>query len=332
MAQTRGYTRASALGPISGFVEDRGGRIARVFERVDLPLGILDAPDMPLPLAEQFKVLHSAGREIGDPYFGARLGRLVRIEKLSAFGRWVSLSPTLGSAIDRSNRGLNRFLQTGTRLRLVSGNGVSRWSIEFLDPGYEGRFQNELLGVSYLIDTLRCFLGRSWVPDLVRVTGTRSNQAAALEQIFCAPVLAGSAVPAIEFRTALLATARPGDGGGWQAFTSSEERIPDAAPESEVVALIGLAMLEGYPKIDWIASKLGMTRRTLQRRLGEQGLTFSELLDEQMRNRAVRLLQQQGLSVTDVAYKLGYSDPAHFSRAFAKWSGMPPRAFRGHVA
>jgi AraC-like DNA-binding protein len=332
MGRQRGFTRASALGPISDFVDHQGGLITRVFERVDLPLGILDTPDLPLPLSEQFKVLQSAGRETGDSYFGARLGRLVRIENLSAFGKWVSEAPTVGAAIDRSNRGLNRYLQTGTRLELQQFGDLSRWSIEFLDPGFEGRFQNELLGVSYLIDVFRCFLGRTWVPDLVRVTGTRSGQAAILERIFDAPVLAGNLVSAIDFPTKLLAARKPAPAElsrGAQRFSSSEQQIPDGAdPSSEVSAMISVAMIEGYPRIDWVASKLGLTRRTLQRQLDRYGTTFSALLEERMQHQAALLLRDHERPITDIALELGYSELAHFSRAFAKWSGVSPKAYR----
>ncbi|WP_162901327.1 AraC family transcriptional regulator [Breoghania sp. L-A4] len=303
-----------------------------MFDRVDLPVGILDTPDLPLPLSEQFKVLQSAGRETGDPYFGARLGRLVRIENLSAFGKWVSEAPTAAAAIDRSNRGLNRYLQTGTNLLLETDGDRARWSIEFLDPGFEGRFQNELLGVSYLIDVVRCFLGRTWTPDLVRVTGTRHGQAAVLEHIFEAPVLAGSRVPTIEFPARLLGThkaaswALPHDD---QSFSCEERQIPNTAdPSSEVSAMISIAMLNSYPRIDWVARKLGLTRRTLQRRLGTHGTTFSRLLDEQLQEKAARMLQDRDRQITDIALELGYSELAHFSRAFAKWSGVSPALYR----
>jgi AraC-like DNA-binding protein len=336
MGRERGFTRASALGPISEFVAEQGGLITRVFNRVDLPLGILETPDLPLPLSEQFRVLQSAARETGDPYFGARLGRLVRIENLSAFGKWVSEAPTVGAAIDRSNRGLNRFLQTGTNLRLCENNGLSRWSIEFLDPGFEGRFQNELLGVSYLIDVLRCFLGRSWAPDLIRVTGTRAGQAPILERIFNAPVMAGNHVSSIEFKTALLSAGRTEatDLSGFsQAVIDAERRIPSSGDlHGAVSAMISVAMVEGYPKIDWVASKLGMTRRTLQRRLGEKGDTFSRLLDDMLKERASVLLAARKRPITDIAFELGYSDPAHFSRAFTRWTGVPPSEFQSRHA
>ncbi len=328
----RGFTRASALGPIADFVEQRGGNINRVFQRVDMPVGILETPDLAVPLQEQFRVLRSAGREIADPFLGARLGRLVRIENLSAFGRWVSQAHTLLDAIDRSNRGLNLYLQTGTTLKLSRQQGVACWSIEFHDRGYEGRFQNELLGVSYLIDVVRCFAGRGWAPDLIRVTGTGSNQATALENIFEAPVLAGNRVSSIEFDASLLnvgnASCRPG------AFATSlnepaSEKIPPEQDEIEAItALVSVAMVDGYPRIDWIASKMGMTRRTLQRKISDHGTTFSRLLADQLRSRATALLAGDESSITEIAFQLGYGDAAHFSRAFSRWTGMSPREYQ----
>jgi len=328
----RGFTRASALGPIADFVEQRGGNINRVFERVDMPVGILETPDLAVPLQEQFRLLHSAGREIADQFLGARLGRLVRIENLSAFGRWVSRAYTLLDAIDRSNRGLNLYLQTGTTLTLSRQQGIARWAIEFHDPGYEGRFQNELLGVSYLIDVVRCFARRGWSPDLIRVTGTGSNQAIALEEIFEAPVLAGNKVSSIEFDAALL---KVGNASYWPETCSTyriEQAVEKIPPEHDeykaAVALMSVALLDGFPRIDWVASKMGMTRRTLQRKISDHGTTFSRLLADQLRDRASFLLVSEKTSITDVAFQLGYDDAAHFSRAFSRWTGMSPREYQ----
>ncbi len=321
-----GYTRASALGPISDFVETRGGSIERVFNRVDLPLELLNTPDIPLPLREQFKVLSEAGREIGDPFFGAALGRHVRMERLSAFGAWVSSAPTLAGAIDRSHRGLNRYLQTATVLQFQTFETRACWSIEFLDPGGDGRFQNELLGVSYLIDGVRNYAGRSWSPTLVRSTCVGTAQAAALEKVFKAPVLHGASASAIEFDITLLSA------------TARQQANPDFALEppiplvsgyrEDVAALLSIALLEGYPKIDWIASKLNTSRRSLQRLLDAEGCSFSIVLEGLLKDRATTLLESTDRDLTDIALLLGYSDPAHFSRAFRRWTGVAPSSYR----
>lgn len=322
----KGYTRASALGPIADFVETRGGSIARIFRRVDLPLSTLDSPDLPLPLNEQFKVLSEAGREIGDPYFGASLGRLVSMQKLSAFGTWVCGAPTLAGSINRSERGLNRFLQTATNLQLRVSGTTARWSIEFLDKGHDGRFQNELLGVSYLIDGIRHYAGSRWSPMLIRSTCVGAEQARALERIFEAPVLHDAPVSSVEFDVALLAA------------TGKRERSPDFDTEptippapgirEDVAALSAIALLEGHPKIDWVAQKLDTSRRSLQRSLEAEGCSFSDVLDGLLKERAILLLRSTDRSVTDIALRLGYSDAAHFSRAFRRWTGTTPLRYR----
>ena len=326
----KGYTRASALGPISDFVNARGGSIERVFRRVDLPLSILDNPDLPLPLSEQFDVLSEAGRETGDPFFGASLGRLVSMKKLSAFGAWVSAAPTLAGSIDRSERGLNRFLQTATDLQLRVRGRTARWSIEFLDKGHDGRFQNELLGVSYLIDGIRQYAGGRWSPTLIRSTCVGADQARALERIFEAPVLHDAPVSSVEFDVALLAaTGTPERSPDFKA----EPTIPPAtAFHEEVAALSAIALLEGKPKIDWVARKLDTSRRSLQRHLASEGSSFSDVLEGLLKDRAVYLLRSTDRSVTDIALRLGYSDAAHFSRAFRRWTGMAPLRYRNGCA
>lgn len=331
MAQRqKGFTRASALGPIADFVDNQGGSIARVLNDVDLPHAILETPDMPVPLPEQFRLLARAARETGDAHFGARLGQNVRIENLSAFGQWVSEAPNAGGAIERSNRGLNVFLQTGTNLKLERAGGRARWSIEFLDPGTDGRYQNELLGLSYLTDVVRSFIGPGWTPDLVRTTTTRPGQRGALEQIFAANVSNGHRVSSIEFPSAYLASCNRyrAAANGTVRF-EAEPLVPkDDDQAAAIVAVASLALLEGYPRIDWVAEKLGMTRRSLQRRLKEQGTTFSRVIEDLLLLHAKALLAAGDKSVTEIALRLGYADAAHFSRAFKRWTGASPSVYR----
>ncbi len=71
--------------------------------------------------------------------------------------------------------------------------------------------------------------------------------------------------------------------------------------------------------------------RGLQRRLAADGLTYSQLLEEARRNAALRLVEERQLTFAEVASALGYSDPAHFTRAFARWTGTTPRAYRQRV-
>lgn len=82
----------------------------------------------------------------------------------------------------------------------------------------------------------------------------------------------------------------------------------------------------GQVSIDRIALDLGLSRQTLYRRLKEEGVTFEALLDKLRKRLALRYLKQDRLSVKATSYRLGFSDPAAFSRAFKRWTGASPRA------
>ena len=68
--------------------------------------------------------------------------------------------------------------------------------------------------------------------------------------------------------------------------------------------------------------------RTLQRRLADEGTSFSALVEEVRFARAVRRMADPSAKLIDVAFELGFSDPAHFTRAFRRWAGVSPREFR----
>jgi len=73
-----------------------------------------------------------------------------------------------------------------------------------------------------------------------------------------------------------------------------------------------------------LADQLGVGERTLQRKLAEHGITYEELLDKTREEHAIRSLESGALSVQELAYELGFSSTAAFSRAFRRWRGMSP--------
>ena len=95
---------------------------------------------------------------------------------------------------------------------------------------------------------------------------------------------------------------------------------------------IASSLADGRPNINRAAEAAGMSVRTLQRRLGDLGLTYGQLRDEVRLETACRLLDGSEVSVAQTALALGYSDPAHFTRAFTRWTGSTPQAYRRHIA
>jgi AraC-like DNA-binding protein len=84
----------------------------------------------------------------------------------------------------------------------------------------------------------------------------------------------------------------------------------------------------GDARIDTVARELAISVRTLQRRLAEAGVSFQELLDESRKEAAARYLGEPTLSIGEVSYLAGYSEPAPFYRAFRRWYGTTPEVFR----
>lgn len=82
----------------------------------------------------------------------------------------------------------------------------------------------------------------------------------------------------------------------------------------------------GEAGIDRVARDLGISRQTLYRHLKAEGTTFESVLDARRRALAVRYLKRDKSSVKATAYRLGFSDPAAFSRAFKRWTGTSPSA------
>lgn len=87
-------------------------------------------------------------------------------------------------------------------------------------------------------------------------------------------------------------------------------------------------LAQGRPTIQPTATLLNMNVRTLQRRLAAAGTSHSRIVDDVCFETACRLLGDPGRSVAEISSELGYSDPAHFTRAFIRRSGMTPRAYR----
>ncbi len=73
---------------------------------------------------------------------------------------------------------------------------------------------------------------------------------------------------------------------------------------------------------------MGMSVRTLQRRLADHGVDFSSILERARFDRAVALLADPSMSIVNITLELGYSEVSSFSRAFRRWTGMPPAEFR----
>ncbi len=126
---------------------------------------------------------------------------------------------------------------------------------------------------------------------------------------------------------------RPG-GGPKDGSDDGPDGSPDVAPDVSALVQqrIEAALAHGPPRLGTVARALAMSDRTLHRRLAAEGTSFAALASAARRARATRLLGDPRLSCSEVAVLLGYAEPAAFFRAFRRWTGLTPRAWRAAAA
>jgi AraC-like DNA-binding protein len=106
-------------------------------------------------------------------------------------------------------------------------------------------------------------------------------------------------------------------------------RVEQDAPAAErVKRWLAAQSLETKPTMDTIARALGMSARSLRRRLHDEGAPYDDLVEGARALRAKSMLADPRLSIQETAYALGFVTPASFSRAFKRWTGMAPSAYR----
>ncbi len=105
----------------------------------------------------------------------------------------------------------------------------------------------------------------------------------------------------------------------------------DYSLTTELQILVRKGLDSGLATIEHCSSELHMTTRTLMRKLKSEGTSFQQIKDLVRRDRAIFLIVQKGLPINEVAERVGYSDPAVFTRAFRNWTGDTPREFRSNV-
>lgn len=153
-------------------------------------------------------------------------------------------------------------------------------------------------------------------------------------RVFGCPVVFGAAETELLISRAVLELPNPhADAPLLEVLSRHVEPLLESLPPpgallARVSSAIARRIATELPTLATTAAAVRMPERTLQRWLADEGVTHSALVDEVRRNLALQYLADADVSVTEIAYRLQFADPAAFYRAFKRWTGESPIAYR----
>ncbi|MBK8995326.1 MAG: AraC family transcriptional regulator ligand-binding domain-containing protein [Myxococcales bacterium] len=302
-----------------------------VVATLDLSLEALTHPEARVPLSTFTALVRRAERLTGEPGLAYHAALSTRVSWHGFVGFAAMTAGTLGEALELAER----FGRTRTdAVSLVShreGDSVSVLLEEHVPLGELREFfvTALFLGIAIIGEGLagRPLEGRVEVRHAEPSYFPRFLRALPALGALCF----GQPIDRIVIPSALLAlpivSADPA--ATRLAREQCERELAALGEGSRVVTrLRGLFLREGFVALPVAARALGVSTRTLKRRLAEQQTTFSGVQDDVRRGRALVLLNDPRISLDEIAARLGYSDTANFSRAFRRWTGATPGEVR----
>ncbi|MCP4605911.1 MAG: AraC family transcriptional regulator [Proteobacteria bacterium] len=310
-----------------------GVNAGKVIRAVGVDPACLSDPEARISFDTQMAIWDEATRRSGDRDFGLHLAEAIPTEILGVVAHVAMASNTLGDALDR-------FLEYS---RLV--NATSDYGLESL--GRETHLTYRLNCAPWILPrhtaegsigiiwfAIRKMLGPTIKPIEVGFQHSRPQNTREHRRIFGAPVHFDRQVNELVFDGELLR--RPFETANPELLTDYAgqaqdmlNRLPKADPlVQQVRRAIYDSLGSGDLAMQSIARKLDMSVHTLRRRLGEHGNSFQSILSSMRRDLALVYLENSKWTTMDVAFVLGFSDPASFKRTFKRWVGKTPGDYR----
>lgn len=328
----RGVLAAAATG-LSDFISSNGGDVDRIFGVSGINPELLANPTLSLDLVNYCRVMEEAARYSGVDNFGLYYGKQFKPQSLGLIGYIGLSSPTLTDALHNMANDF-QWHQHHTLTQMVDVGDCWRLDYQVRHGAILSRRQDAELTLGMFLNVIRYALGKNWAPRAVHFEHPRPEQWYEHSKIFDAPVwfeqpynslvipkkdLMSSAMP--ESDTALLMVLR-------QAIRQLNRATDNQDIIDQTRTQVRLQMMHGEPNLDDVATKMGLSTWSLQRHLKKEGISFSLLVDKLRCEMATRYMQQNQLSISDMAMLLGYSEVSAFSRAFRRWFDISPRQWR----
>lgn len=344
----RGILKMKKPTMAAGFAADflnyavsKGANRAALLARAGLTENDLAKQDGRVSIDAYYAIIGGAIEMTGDGALVMRHNIETKLEDISIVGQIVHSSDTLIHSVEQ----VNRYLRLMSEVDVMQGKdryevlieGDRVWITDNLPNPNESPMAIEASFSRFISEFRRSFPDQPFALSL-EVTYPAPPYAAAYDELLQIPVTFNGTRNAMEIDSIWL-NADFDDGKQYifSVFTKHADKLLAELDEietvrSQVETLILPDMRHGTISMDKIALALGMSRQTLYRRLQEEGVTFAEVHDDLRHRMARDFLTARKISVNETAYLLGFSEASSFARAFKRWTGQSPAAFRGEMA
>ena len=325
--------QAKAVEKIIRAAAARGVTARVMYEAIDLDPAVLTDLDSRIPFAQLVALYEKAAELTGDDAFGLHVGEAVDAKAFDVLGYSVVNSPTLGEALDRMVR-YNCTWTNGSSFFIEKGVPFTRIVYSYADDSMSRRRQDIEMTMAAMAALGRMVTNSEVVPERVTFEHERPRDISEHQRIFqCALEFNAGSNQYFLKTTALDLPMVKADPGLCAVLDRHAAELMARYPREDslrerVRTLIKNELSGGNASLDRLANQLGMSARSLQRRLRAEGTSHQELLDQMRRDLAMRYLREPEVAICEVAYLLGFSESSALHRAFKRWTGQTPNEFR----
>ena len=339
--EPRRRVTGSYLQPLVEAAQARGVQAGALEQAVGLPAGAL-APTAESLGADDYVRLLDAGAELADdPHFGLHVGERARLGTYSVYGLILLSCRDFGQAIAQTQR-YEQLAHDLGRSALSLDGALAQY--EWIS-NYPARHRHLAESVFAGIRVFTTWLAGTALPSQhVGFMHAQEADGAEYERVFGLLPRFGQPAHGASFDAAVLSWPVPNaDVGLYPVLQQHAEQLLRARGQNgqpreggiaeRVHAAIIRNLAHDKVRLASIADELGLSPRTLQRKLSEAGASFQQVLDQARYALATDYLRQPGLSLVDISFLLGYQEQSAFTHAFKEWSGINPGAWResGHL-
>jgi AraC-like DNA-binding protein len=304
------------------FARTRGVDIEAILTAIGMSTSALDEYDRRIPEASRCRAWIEAASRTQDPSFGLHVAEHSRIGAYDVLDHSLYFSTTLYEALDRIVR-FHRVLCDAWAIHREVAAGIARVRRIEQTPSHEVE-----AAFAFLVLRARELTGLPLAPHEVRFTHPAPPDTSSHAALFRAPVRFGCATSELVFAandlTLPIKTANPDVLHVLDRYmTDLLARLPkDSSFVERVRAVIRQTLRGGRPTLRSTARALHASPRTVQRRLDEHGTSHMEILQAVRRELAERLVEEGRMSVTEIAFLLGFTDVSGFRRMQKRWMGV----------